>query len=1117
MDCLFFVQRFSFNPFHACLLSLALAWSVPPLSAQAIPPDTQRISEPAVPDPWSNGWRVEPQYGRLSVTIPVGAMPGEISFPVSILLNGTSTTRQKRVITGYVGDGGESGNSRPTYGFSKMTYPMNCGVNLGSIEPTVSGTRYILEDGRVYYSSDFDRTTEKLLGYTNDLEKLITSYGFDSLPWTTTGMGGMGLRFSSGVSVSADGTIVRASSFRSFGSFYTPIIESTTPSMSDYYALLRSLGNDTNPHITSTEYCILMDKDRVRVFGVVSYKNPDRKINCHGSEQNSGGCETVPGDSGSVYLPLMIADRFRHYVTMRWSFSSSGDQFNRLHARKVDVRNQRGQGFTVRFCNMANAQDLSSNSESDQARIDFVGVSAPSVLVYGRKPVPYYQITLPEGADIPSTPKTVWFPGSVGYPTRITLGNPDSVPQPSWTNAIGSASVPPSTLENANGGKSRVWIVSYDSGISLVDPRGIKTELRKQNYVVPHYINWFEYDGLSSDLLPNSNEIFFDEISGVSRVTQRDTSGRSDSTHKVTWDRQRTGAGLLVNTRDVWNMEPGDSDRFSVYEYGDPDNPSSSRNNPTDLSAGFLNRWSLFSANGQEMSSIVRTSRTIKESSSYSKGAGLNRFLSLLSSSVHKRDKEVSIKNVYTPWDSTALQMRLSSTYILNGDWTKLQERETHFNNQWSMLETQQVSKATTTRFAYPSGLALAPSATTTHIWDGESRLQLLKSFRDAGTLKHGTSYAYDARGRVKTQGLYHVEEGTEMGSPNTVAIAYDDARTGLPTTWTTTYQEESGAKSLAKSQGDFDSGFRPGKSVDERGVATYTTYDLYGRPTRIEKDGEDPISISYPDEWTTITTQKDKQTIEKTDGFGRLIEKVAPNGVVTKPTYDLHNRVIAVTETTPDMKTRTSTTSYDLLDRPISETSFTGKRVDYAYSTDGYFNIVTKTTDPLGLRLVTITKTDPFGQVGSVTAPNGDVTSFTYDGMGNKLTTTIRPAAGGAEQVRSFIYDPLGRLISKKEPETGEQRFTSFNALNQAQILTELGINTALSPRIRSLQYDGLGRLRAQISGAAKETFLYQGAFLVQTARTQNGRTVTQTFAYREPGARLSHESTTTVVPGVQ
>ena len=74
------------------LLSIVLL-AGPCLRAQEDAKELLRLAEPDIPVPNGGGWRVDPQTGKLAVAVNIGRMPGEISFPVSFVLQGAYQTR----------------------------------------------------------------------------------------------------------------------------------------------------------------------------------------------------------------------------------------------------------------------------------------------------------------------------------------------------------------------------------------------------------------------------------------------------------------------------------------------------------------------------------------------------------------------------------------------------------------------------------------------------------------------------------------------------------------------------------------------------------------------------------------------------------------------------------------------------------------------------------------------------------------------------------------------------------------------------------------------------------------------------------------------------------------
>jgi RHS repeat-associated protein len=445
------------------------------------------------------------------------------------------------------------------------------------------------------------------------------------------------------------------------------------------------------------------------------------------------------------------------------------------------------------------------------------------------------------------------------------------------------------------------------------------------------------------------------------------------------------------------------------------------------------------------------------------------------------------------------------------GGWRPYRERVFSYDNRWSMLQHQQVSQVTTTRFDPARPQATMPM-TEYSLWDAPAagavpRLQLLRSYRsDPSGEEVGTQFGYDSGGRLQVRAPYRKFKGVEEPPPNRLSIVYDDAVTGQPVSWTTTYRDDpaGGMGALARTQTEFDSGFRPCRSSDERGVSTVMAWDLFGRPTVTARDGEAPITMAYPDAWSKMTTQSGNMTRETFDAFGRRIRTELPDGRVIEQDYDRYGREAEWRETGAGGVRRRSI-RYDPLDRVTSSTTFDGVTTTYDYSTDGLSDVTRQTIQGQGLQ-TTISR-NVFGQVTQVVAPNGDRTVHIFDGFGNRRAVTRFPARGGTPQNRTFLYDQLDRLIFKIEPEAWGQAFKDFDAMGKAATFLEDAGGKAERKTVR--EFDGLGRLRARTSGTMTEQFTYQGPFLIRsTCGPREGAAIVQTFAYGGPGARLSEET---------
>ncbi|WP_053204941.1 DNRLRE domain-containing protein [Jiangella muralis] len=167
----------------------------------------------------------------------------------------------------------------------------------------------------------------------------------------------------------------------------------------------------------------------------------------------------------------------------------------------------------------------------------------------------------------------------------------------------------------------------------------------------------------------------------------------------------------------------------------------------------------------------------------------------------------------------------------------------------------------------------------------------------------------------------------------------------------------------------------------------------------------------------TTTATEDDFTTTYAYDGFGQLLDATDANGNLTQyrdygptgfptrivdaqdnPTgfaYDDRGNVLTVTDTNEN----TSTHGYDVFGRPGESQ-------------------VPKDADA-GVYIVTPAPVyDANDNVVEATAPNGALTTYSYDPADRMLTTTL-PAdeAGDPARVGSYEYDLVGNLLASTEP----------------------------------------------------------------------------------------------------
>ena len=1022
-----------------------------------------RITEPVVGNPSVSGWSVEPGHGSLRFSVPVGRVPGELPIPVALTMNGTfmryGTYHPPRIrtntgTTSYI-DYGIYG----TLGFGYIGYSSG------------PGNYIVLEDGRTYSVADFASYSSSS-SYSSYGTSLLNAFGVTGTP--------------SQLQINSDATLAWAwvpnSSFTSSFASFANVVLANLPTG---FPVSTTSSGDV---ISRTNFDLLADKDCLRVYAEVGTGN------------------------AMISIPVYWVDRYGHYVIFKWSMNTGGLPAGVTAIGRVDAVNQRGKGVTVRWANWSD-----TTSTHDLLRADFVNCEGPSILVRGfsgaAKTLPVGVGSLADNEGDTETSGTISLGGMVARPQSITIGDPNSLSEPSW-NACNAAAAPPAFSSVNSGSASQTWNLIYDANgaalSSLTDPRGVSTAFSYQDYAV--------YGGVSP-WAPM-------ELFGVTKAAQADASGKSSYTHTTTWNRTLpvestamafTQPNWVVTCQDWWNN--GDSaspDRTTTYTYA---SPSSSG---TDFLNGFLSSVVVTDGSGNVLSSTTMTTMT-NNSLSTKNGGGLDGSLSIPQTITTTRANETSRKQLYTYTDSSYLQVQSVTNQVwISGAFQTSQVQSFRYDPLWSRLVGQEVNQIQTTRYNPSTGAVLSPGTlTTTNVWD-QSSLQLLESYLDAGaSYQHGTQFSYypsssPNSGKIYAKGIWHRENSaTTATSPGTTTYSYD-ATTGEPSGTSTSYQDVNGSTgTISASNSSFDGGDRPQVVTDAQGASTNLIYDLYGRTLTSQRQGTAQVRTSYVDPWTASTTQDARGTTSHYDGFGRLIRQDQWDGTALAYAYDLHGRLASTTRLGTSGGRVTASTTYDLLDRPIAQTGYTGVTVGLAYAAGpNGGNQVTRGFGANAATNPTVTLTDAFGQVVQSTAPSGDVSITTYDGWGSVLQVQTTSAATGAVQTRTFTHsDPLGRLTSKAEPETGAQTFQAFNALNQPTYVVEAGT------RARTLGFDGLGRLRSVTSTlggtTATETFTYAGSVLTDASNALSGNlayTVSQHYDYYSAtqGGFLQDETTT-------
>ena len=181
------------------------------------------------------------------------------------------------------------------------------------------------------------------------------------------------------------------------------------------------------------------------------------------------------------------------------------------------------------------------------------------------------------------------------------------------------------------------------------------------------------------------------------------------------------------------------------------------------------------------------------------------------------------------------------------------------------------------------------------------------------------------------------------------------------------------------------------------------------------------------------------------------------------------------------------TTTLYDSLNRTLSVTT-----PDNSVSTFSYSGNQTTATDPA--LVARTTATDAAGRLTSVTEAGPVFTCYKYDAL-DDLTNVYQAAASiqsgvcnvSGAKARTFNYDPLKRLTSAQQPESGT---ISYSYDNNGNVLTRTDANTNKV----AMTYDALNRMASKtytvVSGYSTPnvTLCYDGSTTAQGCAPPTG-----------------------------
>lgn len=771
-------------------------------------------------------------------------------------------------------------------------------------------------------------------------------------------------------------------------------------------------------------------------------------------------------------VPVLWADRFGHYVTFKWKMGLGGSGYNSV--KSVKIITSSGAGAILQW------PDFSPTTvpvERDLARLDWIGMQAPGLTIKGYPNSNNSEFARPQGIhtrDDSAGPSYPYYRMLECRPTQIRMGNPSQAPTPIWPYIESIPSYP----SESTWASDLIWSFTYNSNKSLVnsitDPRGVQTT--------------FSY--ASGELHCGVNYEDRNYFMAVTQAVSLDTQTGKSKTQS--WTRVFPHAG-------AWTC-------IASGIYSDGDNTGAFQTKyifPTPgvqeivYRAGLPLEVQTLSANGSVIGSVAYTYKaTGVEKDVYGVPICTNPTVSNIVTTRAGEPTQTIVRDL-----DVTTGLAKSETLTVGGVLSQITRytRETKLD----LLIPGRVTEAAVSHYASDGTLTSSSNLTE---YDSVTDLPT-RTYLSAGGLKKGTNYVFDSTsGRLSSTSIY---APGYSGGENTQSFGYTTQ--GWLNSKTTTYLYGSASSQISESNTAFTTQGRPTSSSDAKGVTTTMSYDTLGRMLSQSRPGSPSVSTTYdPGGRSWSSRRSDGPTSsESSDGFGRLLSRARFDGVTETFSYDNSGRKTSFTESA-DGVSRTTATVFDGLGRAVSESRPGGISSSSSYSAQGRNQkITTTTTNRDGQSYTTYVIKDPWGKVIESTDPLGNLTKTDYDQFGNVTRTVTTDAASGKLQERKFSYNAIGFLTSRTEPETGTTSFSNHDIQGRARMVVD-DKGADQQSRTRSLNFDGLGRLRSLSSGSDILSYSYDGAWL--TSATNNGPQgyVSTTYQYNNPGGGLSQESTT-------
>lgn len=770
-------------------------------------------------------------------------------------------------------------------------------------------------------------------------------------------------------------------------------------------------------------------------------------------------------DFSKSLLPVFWLDRFGHYARFYWTSTTTGLPAGYSSVTSVKVLNSKV-GTPDRGCQVQWAQSTTGDvTDKVLLRMDYIGLQGPVLQVKGYSGA---SAKLPNNASGMESIPAFQPPSMSGCafirPTEVRIGNPSSINiiVPSW---MSSGLPQPPVVTGETWPNDRAWSIAYDTNLSEIvsitdQAKQVKTS--------------FEYQTSSI-----SDQYYPSIFRSVTKATSVDLVTNSSWTHLWTWTLPSSGATNWVTTHNQTFSTSGvhsvsvPTQRYTFAPYGDPN-----------FGNGALIKQELLDASGNSHSTVSNTLTLI----------GVNSTIPAVSTQTIASDNELT-KLITQIFGGSYATLSMRKIAISGGSDSNYSSVENFvYDSHPELLDLRRVTSFWKTVIAN----GVTSNTGYNYITYNASNFSPSSQYVDMGSgSQMGGKTSIDSSGHLTSQNNYSTWSQSGVA---TTGYTYDDY-TGQLKTQKTSFDKPGGSDSCLTTFDSYDGFNRITQTTDPNGVKSTWTYDAFGRTVAATRDGEASQSIAYPDERTCSTTINGYTTTDSYDGFGCLISrKRGSDGVTESYTYDSNGRIYEVVETATTGKTRTSTRLYDLLGRIIEQTTPTNQTIDYTYAVNDASSTSTtcKVTGNDGVvKYSTTERHDVWGRTIQSSDAAGNTTSTQYDAYDHPTQIVV----GGSGQTRTYSYNSAGLLTQETNPETGTTTYSSPNAKGLPTSINEAGV------RVKSLAYDGLGRVCSIANGSDSATWNYSGLKLMSSARTSGGNTVTTSYSYY-PNAKISSET---------